>query len=233
MLSKEQLKERLVNAEIPTDVVDALLADLGDEDLARMKEDLTAEDLVAALKDAAKEDDAPEETVETETPDDTTDDADALAEVFKSLEDQIVNRISAQLETLQVEVQAPQLAEVIETVQALKEYVEAQATALKEMQDAWNEILKGDTQRLKEMFENLSPAQRIRLKSTLVTDVATQRVAQFKDDKEKESNGLAQKETKTDIFHAQISPGERPVVRDAQGRTYADLGAFAMGQPEE
>jgi len=47
-MSREQWKQRLVDAEFPEDVVDALLADLKDEDLARMKEDMSADDIIAS-----------------------------------------------------------------------------------------------------------------------------------------------------------------------------------------
>lgn len=236
-LSREQWKKRLTDAEIPEDVVDALLADLKDEDLARMKEDLSAEDLVDILKDAASADDESDEDTQ-ESPPDTEEtqpdqDVDAIAEVFKSMEDRIVERVTTNLEALQIEVEVPQLQEVITTVKEVHEDYTAIISSLKEMQELWDEVLKGDTERLKEMLDNLSPAQRIRLKTTLTDDLAASRVQKFKQDKEQESNPLKQKERETDLFHAQRSTGPRPIVRDAQGNEYEDLGALAVGQPKK
>lgn len=229
-MSREQWKQRLVDAEIPEEVADALLADLKDDDLLRMKEDMSAEDIVAALKEAASaetdSDDAPKSPPET---DGDTPDVDDLAQVFKTVEDAIVKRITEQLEALEIEVAVPQLQEVLTAVKEMQDNYTAIETTLKEMQAAWDEVLKGDTQRLKEMLENLSPAQRIRLRTTLTDTHAASRIEQFKAEQDKGLQGGAPVQ---DIFHASISPGAQPRVRDSQGREYESLGDLAVGQPK-
>jgi hypothetical protein len=219
-----------VDAEFPEDVVDALLADLKDEDLARMKEDMSADDIIAALKDAVSAADESEETPKSPPDDDAQDgDVNALAQVFKSMEDNIVKRVTEQLEALEVEVAVPQLQEVMTAVKEMQDNYAAVEATLKEIQTTWDEVLKGDGQRLKEMVENLSPAQRIRLQTTLTSEQAADRIAKFKADQTRDVQGDA---PKTDIFHASRSPGAKPIVRDAAGREYEGLGELAAGQPK-
>lgn len=227
-MTREQWKQRLIDAELPEDVVESFMADLKDEDLARLKEDMSAEDIVNVLKDAVSDETTEEESPPEETDEAGDEDAETLAQVFKDMEDRIVERITKQLEALEIEVAVPQLQDVIAEVKGVKENYDAISTRLKEMQDAWNEILKGDTQRLKEMVESLSPAQRIRLRTTLTDDVAAKRIDQFKEGQDT----LVRRETeaqKTDIFHAQIATGSKPVIRDAQGNEYESLADFATG----
>jgi len=182
--------------------------------------DMTPEAIIKSLKDTLEEMGEDEDT-DTEDPDTTEDDevedsADALAEVFKTLKDDIVAQVKDMFNELSLEVEVPQVSQVLEDVQALKESVGAMSKVVTEMQESWTELQKGDKDRLKEILGNMSPASRNRLRLALPGDeVATQKTPRTKDT----------------IFKPRVNAVFKPVVRDADGHEYEDLGALARNQP--
>jgi len=225
-MDRKALRERLIAAKFPEEIADDILKKTKDEDLVRMK-DMSPDDIIQAFKDALAEDEDEDEDEDdekdTKDPDTTEDDevddsAEELAEVFKTLKDDIVAQVKDMFNELSLEVEVPQVSQIHEDVQALKESVSDMSKIVTEMQESWTELQKGDKDRLKEILGNMSPASRNRLRLALPDDkVATQDDPRTKD--------------RSTIFKPKINTVFKPVVRDAQGNEYEDLGALARNQP--
>jgi len=234
-MDREQWKDRLLKAGMQAELVDDLLATLKDEDLLRMK-DMTPEEIVKTLKEVveeATEGDPPEEDGEDvgDSDPDNADDTADIASVLKEFGDGIVERIVEHLKELEITVETPDLAEITSQLKELKDEYTALTTTLKEMQGAWDEILKTDTERLRERLKDLSPAQTVRLRATLSDGKALERVTQFLHEKNQLGDG-AEPPPPTNVFRTPMaSPGE-VIARDSDGKEYATLQDMAFGNPK-
>jgi ribosomal protein L40E len=233
-MSREDWKKRLMDAKLPEDVVDALLASTKDEDLVRMKE-MTPDEIIESLRQTLLQDKQdmvkcpkcgamnPEGSTEckdckasleekppAETKDDTT--------VDVSFND-LLTRIKEMIESQEIEVEVPALQGMIDEMKALKDAiikVEATnaelSTSLKEMYALWKGLAEADETKLKDLATNLSPAQKIRLRTTLSEPkVALDVIAK--------DNGN--------------EPADGVMVIDANGVRYASMTAYFKGEKIE
>jgi len=233
-MDREKLKERLLQTGMNAELVDDFLATLKDEDLLRMK-DMSAEEIVASLKDAVEEvadegDPPAEEDVDAGDPPEETDDTADIAAVLKEFGDGIVSRVVEQLQALEITVETPEMAQIVEQLKEIKEENAALKTTLKEMQSAWDEILKTDKERLSERLKELSPAARVHLRATLGDKDALDRVTQFLREQVAAGDAVTQPPVQDNIFRRPMAgPGEVRIV-DSDGKEYESLGALARGQ---
>jgi len=235
-MDREQWKDRLLKAGMQAELIDDLLATMDDKALLRMK-DMTTEEIINTLKEAAEkvieEGDPPEEDGEDvgDSDPDNADDTADIASVLKEFGDGIVERIVEHLKELEITVETPDLAEITSQLKELKDEYTALTTTLKEMQGAWDEILKTDTERLRERLKDLSPAQTVRLRATLSDGKALERVTQFLHEKNQLGDG-AEPPPPTNVFRTPMaSPGE-VIARDSDGKEYATLQDMAFGNPK-
>lgn len=136
-MTRNELKERLLKAGLPEEVVEAKLAATSDEDLVRMK------DIPAAMVSDSGGDDG--DIVLDES----------VIEAFGSVVAKVMKEADYGIN--EVEVEIPELERVAADVVELKEAVAEIAAALKE-------ISKTDEERLKELNAELSPSQRLRIR---------------------------------------------------------------------
>lgn len=220
-MSRDAWRKRLLEAELPEEVVDSLLDNLKDEDLVRMK-DMSTEEILETLKAAAETmkdaDSAEDETAQDEpNTDETPDTSDDTSTQLKDLEDRIVQRVTEQLRSLEIEVEIPQLKELSDSVQAIQDLVSQEAEHIKELREAWAEVLRGETERLKELVSDMSPAQRVRLRAVFSDGQVMERVAQALQQREQ-----APPTGQTNVFNPPPQTGTA-VFRDADGRDYESL----------
>lgn len=235
-MDREQWKDRLLKAGMEAELVDDLLASLKDEDLLRMK-DMSPEEIITTLKavveEAANEGDPPEGDggdagdPHEEGADDTAD----IASVLKEFGDGIVERVVEHLKTLEITVETPDLVEIASQLKEMKNEYAALTTTLKEMQEAWDEILKTDTERLRERLKDLSPATRVQLRATLGDKDALERVTQYLRERNQLGDGVKPPPQDNIFRRPMAQPGE-VVHRDSDGNEYASLQDMAFGNPK-
>jgi hypothetical protein len=233
-MDRKTWKQRLIDAEIPEEVVDDLLATVKDEDLVRMK-DMSTEEILTAMKDALVEDDTAEEDTETAeeqettTEEDTAEDEDesTLAADLSTFRDELLTKIKEQMEALEIEVEAPQIKTLSDRVEALEEQISGISAMMKDLSTSWAEVLRGDAERLKDMLDNMSPAQRVRLRATLTDQRTADRVNKWKEDRDKAEH----KDARQDSDFRQLGrlPTGPVTIRDAAGNEYESLAAMARG----
>jgi len=227
-MNRSEWKKRLVDAEIPEEVVDDLLSTIKDEDLARMK-DMSTEQILQTMKDtvAESEDETPVEEKEAE---DTTPEP-SMVEMFATLKDSVLTQIAEQLNTLEIEVEAPQIKEMAERLVSLEATITTLHEEMKELRNTWSEVLRGDAERLKEMTENLSPAQRVRLRGTLSDGAMSKRIAEhLKDRGLQPKTDVAPESDFRRLGQLPVAKDGDIVYRDASGQQYANLQDMAVGR---
>ena len=230
-MDRNEWKERLTEAGLADEVVDDFLSTKKDEDLVRMK-DMTSEEIIAKIKEVAEEIYADEEAepelkdedAEDSTEDSSDEDTDAIAGVLKDMEDRIVQRLAEQMSALEVTVEAPNLAEIVEQLKELREDYTTLQTTFKEIQGTWDEVLKTDTERLRERLKDLSPAQRVRLRATLTDEQALKRVAEQMKDRDQDMPDSEPK--RADPFHQPYAPKGSVKIRTVDGKEYTPDVAF-------
>jgi len=146
-MTRNELKERLLKAGLPEEVVTVKLAAVSDDDLVRMK------DIPAALVNDTESDDG--DIVLDES----------VIEAFGSVVAKVMKEADYGIKEIEVEI--PELEQITADVVELKEAVAGIVAAL-------TEISKTDEERLKELNEDLAPAQRLRIRygGRKVEDVA-------------------------------------------------------------
>lgn len=225
-------RDRLLKAELPTEVVDSFLAGVADEDLVRMK-DLPDEQLLATMREALEEEDMDEE--EEESPSTTKDN---LAESVTMLADVVAAKVKEQIQETfgTVEVEVPELGQLLTEVQALKEQTEALAVAYKELTATWKEVGQDDGERIRDMVRDLSPAQRIRLRQSLTEGQTAVRAATFKGQQQRAAASFPtpnQPSTRPEPGAPAVLPPTTPdgaAIYDAEGNPYASLTEMAHGK---
>lgn len=233
-MDREQWKERLLKTGMEAELVDDILSTLKDEDLLRMK-DMSAEEIVKTLKEVAEEASTEGDPPEGDGADvgdsdpDHADDTGDIAVILKEFGDGIVARVIEQMQALEVTVETPDLAEIVGQLKELKDEYAALNTTLKEMQEAWDEILKTDTERLGERLKDLSPAARVHLRATLNDKDALERVTQFL--RERNNTGGAPPSASPNVFRRPMAQPGEVIARDTDGNEYASLQDMAFGKP--
>jgi len=234
-MDRSEWKDRLLKTGMNAELVDDILASLKDEDLLRMK-DMSSEEIIETLKEVAEdavttEGDPPKGEGEDagDSDPDGEDDAADIAAILKEFGDGIVERVVEHLQALEVTVETPDLAEVVSQLKELKDEYAALTTTLKEMQEAWDEILKTDTERLRERLGDLSPVQRVRLQATLGDKEAMRIATQFLREKNQAGDG-EDLPPPTNVFRRPVAgPGE-VIARDSEGNEYESLQDMAFGK---
>ena len=194
-----------------------------------MKDD-TPEEIVAKIKEVAEEIDTDEAEPEPkdedaeDTTEDSSDDAVVIASVLKDMEDRIVQRLAEQMSALEVTVNAPELAEIVNQLKELREGYTTLETTFKEVQEAWDEILKTDTERMIQRIKDLSPSARNYFRATLTMDEAEARVAEKMKDRDQEMPDS--EPTQTDPFHRLHAPKGSVKIRTVDGKEYTPDVAF-------
>lgn len=139
-MTRDELKERLLKAGLPEEVVDAKLESVSDEDLVRMKDIPTAMTNDTAADGHEESDIVLDDSVMKEI-------GRVVSEALKEYDYGIE----------EVEVEMPEVQQLVKDVAELKEIVGKLVATL-------DEISKSDEERLKEMNGDLSPAQRLRIR---------------------------------------------------------------------
>lgn len=245
-MTRDQWKERLVAAKLPQEVIDNLMASIEDEDLVRMK-DMSEEeattyitDLLSLAKAACPKcgadvpdgaEECPkcgasitaseEEGEEKTPPPETKEEEDAMAGI-QALGNYLVEQLkeSGLLQIQEIEIESPELDQLKAEVISLKEVVDGISTAFKDLQATLKDLLDTDTQRLKDLNSNLSPAQRNRLHSTVLPgkDVLVRVVT-------------ALQERKDDGKKVEVVDEGGAVLKDADGNCYATFDDWIRSNP--
>lgn len=213
-MDREAWRQRLLKAKLPEEVVDAMMAQVKDEDLVRMK-DMSEDEILEVLRKSVEVDD------DTSTDDaDAEDDADAddattddLVAAFKAMEDSIITRVEGLITEITVEVEVPQLEELktaITELEALKDSVASLQTFIKD-------FLESDEDRLGEIVRNLSPASRTRLRRSVSDDDVIERL----------TKRLAERNKDTPQDDGKFVP----TIKDSQGNSYLSLAHMARNEP--
>lgn len=137
-MTRDELKERLLKAGLPEEVVDAKLAATSDEDLVRMKE------IPAALVNDPTEDNGSDIVLD-----------ESVVKAFGQVVADVLKEVDYGIKEIEVDV--PELKQLVADVVELKETVGKLVATIAE-------ISKSDEERLKELNEDLSPAQRLRIR---------------------------------------------------------------------
>lgn len=183
-MTRNELKERLLKAGLPKEVVDAKLAATSDEDLVRMK-DIPA----AMVSDEESATDGDGDIVLDES----------VIRAFGSVVADVMKETDYGIN--EVEVEIPELQQLSADVVELKEAVAEIAAALKE-------ISKTDEERLKELNEELSPSQRLRIRYSA-----------------KNPSGESEDSYKPSVVRTKDSA----TVVDGSGKTYESLSDMLFG----
>lgn len=257
-ISRKEWRKRLVDANLPEEVVDELLESLKDEDLLRMK-DVSTEDFLDmvghAITKAEGDDDEEEdedvlakarkarararalartkakaggteedEEEEEEEPMVSAKDSDASGlNAFADLvADRVLAKIKDTLQIQEVEIEVPELKEIISGNKGLEEKVDALSVVFKEMSEVWSAMFKDTDDILAQQFKEMSPASRQRLRSSLDNIEVLKRAAKFKATIQQGSDA-----TTSDI----VVPSDDAIIKDAAGNVYESLSDMAAGTP--
>jgi len=221
---RSKWRSRLIDAELPEEVVDAFLAGVEDKDLVRMK-DMSSEEFMTSMRQAL---DVPEADSKVTVPE--------MAQSIELLSEAVAGKVQGMLKDVEIEV--PELAKIVADVAELKETVDSMSTMFKEFAATFNQVAVDDTTRIKQVIGDMSPAQRIRLRAVMdgTSELETAaNAAQFRS----AAQSQAQATTMPTAFKAE--PGVNQVVApttpegfaiyDSDGRAYASLTDMAVGNP--
>jgi len=247
-MTRKQWRQRLIDAELPEEVVSALMDSVSDKDLVRMK-DLSDEELAEAVTTALKAGGdatpAPRTTpitcskCGTENPADaakcTKCDAGLEEEEEEEEEAKPVPPATKDLTTfadylvgcIDVNIKkalADQTIEVeVPELTMLKDAVDALRSDLEEVQTVLKDMAQADTERLAALAKDLSPAQRIRLRQSVPDgDVAVRILNRLKE------AGKVRSVPDGTVFDIEDFT---PVIKDAAGNVYESLQDMATGVP--
>lgn len=232
-------RERLLKAELPEEVVDSFLAGVADDDLVRMK-DVTDEQLLATMREAldeAEEDEDEEEEEEEEGTDKGATAKDDLTKSLSMLADLVATRVKDMIQETfgTVEVEVPELGQLLDTVAELKEDVGALSVSYKELTETWKEVGQDDASRIRDMVRDLSPGQRTRLRQSLSEPATAARVAQFREQQQRAAfptpNQPSHRPEPGAPTVLPATTGDGVGIYDAQGHAYASLTDMARGKP--
>jgi len=235
-MSKEEWFEKLTDQHgLPKEVVQAFLDTVKDEDLVRMKdkgEDWVVETIKEALNSEVVDEEA-EGTEADKKPEDSTEETDkkdpkeaAQAVLIGVVKD----TIAASLKEIAVEI--PELAELsnIKTeIAALKEGFTQLTGMLKDVLEAYSNASKKETQKIKELIGNMSPAQHDRLRRSADPEAVVTRIVS----RMKEVEQIIKKPvppTSASLVPGGPPPETEAVAMDTQGNIYANLGDMAFGR---
>jgi hypothetical protein len=203
-ITRDQWRERLLKAGIPEEVVNATLESLKDEDFARMK-DMNPEQLLQELT-TAKAVDAPAVTgTEEEVVDVTV--------AFEQFRTEMLAAVKDLMDHQEMTLELPALDAVASEVAGMK-------ATLAAIKDTVDRLAASDEDRILALAKDISPASKARLViHQKPVDLTPQEVA----DMAKTIKAYVGNEV-TPTLPGGATPQFRPVVRDAAGREYADLG---------
>ena len=225
-MTKDQWRERLLGAGIPEEVVAATLEGMKDEDFARMK-DMSPEQLLAELTKAelVQDKDQADASADTEADEgDVSDDLVDITEAFEALKDDLLAQVKDLMSQQEVELEVPALGGVVSDL----EQVKADVSVIK---DALDKLVESDEERLLALAKDMSPASKARLvvhtKSETTTDDAAIMAAALQ-----KWFGEQAKDGPT----GPLQPGGsavafKPIIRDASGNEYENLGGMIVKTP--
>lgn len=218
-MDKEMLRKRMLDADLPKEVVDELFKSMKDEDFVRMK-DMTKEQILDVLREGSTDNTEPK-VVEPKVVEPVADDADEaiLMKSFEALGQYVSGVVKEVLEGHTVTVELPALTEIQSDLAELKEGMEA----FKEISVIMKDMLASDEERLKGLVRDMSQASRSRLHRSLDDAQIVERVVK----KLKEKKAVVQQ------AGVRTSPVDefQPVIRDAQGKEYATMTDMMRGNP--
>lgn len=235
-MSKDEWYKKLTDQHgLPEEVVKAFLETVKDEDLVRMKdkgEDWVVETIKEAINsevvdeeiEGTKTDKKPEGEPESEESNDSEEATQAV--LIGVVKDTIV----ASLKEIAVEI--PELAELsnIKTeIAALKEGFTQLTGMLKDVLEAYSNASKEETQKIKELIGNMSPAQQDRLRRSADPEaVVTRIVSRMKEVEQTIKKPVPP--TSASLVPGGPPPETEVVAMDTQGNIYANLGDMAFGR---
>lgn len=237
-MSKDEWMKKLTGHGLPDEVVKAFLEQVKDEDLVRMK-DLGDEKVMDLIKEAINSEVVDEEAEGTdakETTEGGTEEADK--EVTKEVSQDVLisivkDTIVASLKEIAVEI--PELAELsnIKTeLAALKEGFTQLTGMLKDVLEAYSNASKEETQKIKDLIGNMSPAQADRLRRSADPDaVVTRIVSRMKEVEQTVKKPTSHiLDTSKNLVPGGAPPASDVVIMDGQGNVYDNLGDMAFGR---
>jgi ElaB/YqjD/DUF883 family membrane-anchored ribosome-binding protein len=235
IMSKDDWLKKLTGHGLPDEVVKAFLDNVKDEDLVRMK-DLGDDKVIDIIKEAINSEVVDEETEVTETDkkpegepeaEESNDSEEAAQAVLIGV---VKDTIAASLKEIAVEI--PELAELsnIKTeIAALKEGFTQLTGMLKDVLEAYSNASKEETQKIKELIGNMSPAQHDRLRRSADPEaVVTRIVSRMKEVEQTIKKPVPP--TSASLVPGGPPPSTEVVAMDTEGNIYANLGDMAFGR---